>query len=115
VAIELPRRVRVGRRTIEIQAKTVPFFHPANGEIRDARTGAKLHAQGVRRGVLDLWLPVPRGGFCGLVIELKAPKNYPSKEQRIWIDFLERMGWRVVVCRSVEECIQATCLYLNSK
>lgn len=113
-SIVVPRRIRMGRRTVEIQAKTLAFFHPPNGGARDAITGSKMHQLGTRRGILDLWLPVPSGAHCGLIIELKAPKKYPSKEQKVWIEFLHGVGWKVEVCRTVAECIDVTAAYLNT-
>lgn len=115
--ITLPRKVRVGRKTIEVQAQTLAFFHPANGEARDAKTGSLLHAMGVRRGILDLWLPVPRSEYCGLVLELKAPGGggRTSKEQKTWIDFLTKAGWKVSVVYSFAECKERTIAYLDQK
>jgi hypothetical protein len=115
VAIEIPRRVRLGRKTIEILAKSVPFFHPANGEVRDARTGNKLNKQGLRKGVLDLIMGVPRGGYTGLIIEVKTAKGKISPFQKIWIEFFRHWGWKVEVCRSFAECVDVTVRYLDSK
>jgi len=115
VAIEIPRRVRLGRRMVEVMAKSVPIVHVPNGEVRDERTGAKLNAQGLRKGMLDLFMGVPAGGYCGLIIEVKKPKGTVSKYQKIWLDFFERMGWRVEVCRSVAECIDSTVDYLGKR
>mgnify|MGYP004433785991 CR=1 FL=1 len=42
---------------------------------RDARTAANLKRQGVKAGVPDLHLPVARGGYNGLYIELKVGSN----------------------------------------
>jgi len=116
VAIKIPRRARMGRKTVEIMAWSVPFFHPANGEVRDSKTGAKLNALGLRRGILDLFLPVPTAKHCGLVVEVKRPgKSEISKWQKIWIDFLRSIGWRVEVCKSVAECVDVTIKYLDSR
>ncbi|MCP4569029.1 MAG: hypothetical protein GY841_15755 [FCB group bacterium] len=114
-SIEVPRRIRAGRGTIEVRAKTLAFFHPPNGGARDAVTGSIMHKMGVRRGVFDLWLPVPNKKYIGLALELKAPQKYMSKEQKNWSNFLELMGWRVEVCRSLAECIDVTTTYLNSR
>ncbi len=115
IAIKIPRRITMGGQVVEIMVPSVPFFHPPNGEIRDSRTGAKLNAQGTRKGIPDLFLPVPRGKHCGLVIEVKAPQGRVSKYQKTWIEFLEKMGWRTEVCRSVAECIDVTINYLDGK
>jgi len=88
-------------------------FHPANGEERDAKTGAKLKRMGVRPGVLDWCLPVARGGYGGLWIEFKRPGGEePSDEQRIEIANLRAEGYRVVVFDDWERAAQFTLDYL---
>src|SRR5699024_10256580 len=42
-----------------------------NGGARNIVVARKLKAEGVQRGVPDLCLPVPRGPYHGLYIELK--------------------------------------------
>jgi len=42
-----------------------------NGGARHIAVAAKLRAEGVRAGVPDIFLPVPRGSAHGLYIELK--------------------------------------------
>ena len=46
----------------------------------------------------DLCLPVARGGFHGLYIELKAGKNRPTEMQKTWIDALSAQGFAAFVC-----------------
>ena len=48
------------------------LFHIPNGGTRDAIEGRHLKQQGVKRGVPDLCLPVARGGYHSLYIELKT-------------------------------------------
>ena len=48
------------------------LFAIPNGGARDVITGARLKAEGVRRGVVDLMLAKPNGTFSGLFIEMKA-------------------------------------------
>lgn len=80
------------------------LFHIPNGGSRNAREGHNLKLQGVRAGVPDICLPVPRGGYGALYIELKRVKRgHVSEEQRIWIDALSRAGNRAVVCKGFEE------------
>lgn len=71
-----------------------------NGGERHRIVAAKMKAEGVRKGVLDVQWPVARGGFVGLDIEFKAPDGNPSKEQRERIDSLQQEGWLAVVCWS---------------
>ena len=65
---------------------------------RDAVTGARLKAEGVKAGVPDLFLPMARRGFHGLFIELKAPGGAASPEQRGWIARLRLAGYSAEVC-----------------
>ncbi len=78
------------------------LLHVPNGGRRDAISGARLKAQGVRAGVPDLLLPVPRQGWAGLWIELKAGRGKVSDVQSAWIDNLRGQGYRVEVCRGWE-------------
>jgi hypothetical protein len=80
------------------------LFHIPNGGHRDPRTAAKLKGQGVKAGVSDLFLPVPRGTMHGLWIELKAPATAgnkpgkPTREQIEWLDRMGGMGYAAVIC-----------------
>ena len=42
-----------------------------NGGNRNIVTATKLKAEGVKAGVPDLCLPVPRGGYHGMYLEMK--------------------------------------------
>jgi len=67
---------------------------------RRAMQWARLKAQGAHAGVSDIFLPVPRDGFAGLWIELKAPKphNAPvSEDQTEWINRMTRQGYAAFV------------------
>ena len=89
------------------------LFHIPNGEKRDRITAAKLKAMGVRAGVPDLCLPVPRKGYHGLYIELKAGTSRPSKTQQGWIAFLAGEGYLVKICYGFQEAASALLDYLR--
>ncbi|MBS7354980.1 MAG: VRR-NUC domain-containing protein [Eubacteriales bacterium] len=85
-----------------------------NGGKRAIKTAVALKKQGVKRGVPDMCLPVPRGGFNGLYIELKRVKGGTvSDEQREWIAALAEQGYKAVVCRGAEEAIGTIKEYLK--
>lgn len=69
--------------------------HCPNGGRRNAREAMNLKAQGVRPGILDLFLDVPRGGYHGFRWELKRPKSneVPTKEQCEYMAFLDAQGY----------------------
>ena len=66
-------------------------FHPANGEKRDIRTGAKLKSMGLVPGVSDLvfvWNdpnnPWGQDRLRVLFLELKAKGGRQSDNQKLW-------------------------------
>lgn len=69
-----------------------------NGGRRDRAEAAHLKRQGVKAGVPDLCLPVPRGGFHGLYIEMKVDKNKPTGKQENWLRQLKNNGYATAVC-----------------
>lgn len=74
-----------------------------NGGMRNVVVARKLKAEGVRSGVPDLCLPVPRGTFCGMYIELKRRKGATvSDEQKSWIAELRANRYHAVVCHGWE-------------
>jgi hypothetical protein len=75
------------------------MFHVPNGGSRNKAEAARLKAQGVRAGVPDICLPVARGCYHGLFVELKKREGgRVSKEQREWIEYLEGAGYCARVC-----------------
>ena len=85
-----------------------------NGGLREARTAAVLQRTGVKPGVPDICLPVPRGGYGALYIELKRVKGgVTSANQRIWLNLLNANGNRAVVCRGWEEARDTILDYLE--
>lgn len=91
------------------------LFHIPNEGKRDPWTGHRLLELGLRPGVPDICLPVPRGGYHGLFIELKRRKGGTvSEDQREWIDALTRQGYRAVVCRGWDAARAEIELYLRA-
>ncbi len=92
-------------------------FAVPNGGLRMKATAGKLKAEGVRSGIPDIILPVPRLPFHGLYLELKRQKASASSvkpEQRGWIAALRDQGYAVVVCRGHEEAYAVAIAYLAS-
>lgn len=86
----------------ELQADRMPelqhLYHIPNGGKRDAMTARAMKRQGVKAGVPDLCLPVARGRYHGLYIELKAGKNGATKNQMEWLGFLGREDYYAAIC-----------------
>lgn len=90
------------------------LYHVPNEGKRSYRAGRELKAQGLKTGVPDICLPVPRGKFAALYIELKRRKGgRTSEQQQEWIDNLNRAGNRAIVCRGWEEAAEEIVKYLK--
>lgn len=78
----------------------VMLYHVPNEGLRNVRTGARMRAEGLRKGVPDICLPVARGGYHGLYIELKRLHGgRVSEDQADWISMLTDQGYKACVCR----------------
>lgn len=86
-----------------------------NGGARDAITGSRLKAEGVRRGALDLLLAKPVGAYSGLWIELKVGYNKPTEQQEAFITYLQRVGYKVSVHWHAGTAIRAIEDYLRDE
>ncbi len=83
-----------------------------NGGLRAKATAAKLKQEGVKRGVLDVHLPVARGGYIGCWIEMKHGRNKPTEDQLLWMERLRRQGHFCTVCYCHEEAEETLEHYL---
>lgn len=80
------------------------IMHVPNGGQRNPREAARLKREGVNPGFPDLFLPVPRKGHHGLMIEMKRKTGgVVSKDQKDWINHLTANGYRAVVCKGWEQ------------
>lgn len=91
------------------------LYHIPNGGSRNKIEAANLKRQGVKAGVPDLCLPVPRSHFHGLYIEMKAGKNKTSKKQTEWLSALDQQGYATAVCYGWEAASQVITKYLEMR
>ena len=93
--------------------KGIPVFHIPNGGSRNKREAANLKRQGVKAGVPDLCIPVARGRYHSLYIEMKAQKGKPTKKQVEWIHRLRGEGMCAYVCYGAKNAIALIEKYLS--
>jgi hypothetical protein len=91
-------------------------FLQGNAQQRAIR-GMRMKQHGIKNGLPDILIFEPEGlmsvskrnGFgdrkSGLAIELKVGKNKQTPAQLEWADKLRGCGWRVEVCRSLDEVL----------
>lgn len=103
--------------------RQVPLFFPRlpdkllfavpNGGSRHKIEAANMKRQGVKAGVADVILQIPKKGFASLCLEFKTKTGRQSKEQREYQRQVEMAGSKYVVVRSVEEAIFVMKKYLD--
>ncbi len=89
-------------------------FAIPNGGSRNVVEARNLKLQGVKRGVPDICIPVKKGKYGALFIEMKRQKNGSlSKEQKEMINYLNDNGYKAVVTKGCQEAIEETIKYFN--
>ena len=90
------------------------LFAIPNGAHKSRYAASRFMATGLRAGVPDLFLPVPRGQYHGLFIELKrVTGGVVSDRQRDWLNYLNSAGYLAVVCRGCEEAKMTITEYMG--
>lgn len=69
---------------------------------------------GIKAGVPDLCLPVARGGYHGLFIELKTAAGRVKKAQIEFMRGAEEQGYFVCVCRGADTAWAVLVRYLEA-
>ena len=90
------------------------LYHIPNGGKRNKLIAVQLKKEGVKAGVLDLHLPVARGGYHSLYIEMKIKPNKLTTKQATFKKLAEDQGNRCEVCYSMNEAIAMLQEYLSS-
>lgn len=89
------------------------LFAIPNGARTSMSVAKRLKRTGLMKGIPDLMLAHPRGGYHGLFIEMKTPTNYPEPHQREKIAQLKAEGYFVEVCKSLEAFMAVVRSYLG--
>lgn len=119
--------------TLERHPDLKYMFAIPNGGERNKITASRLKAEGVKAGVLDIFLPVPTKPqyiwsdadgaiplkfshrFHGLFIELKVGKNRPTKEQEAYIDYLTKVDYKCEICYGWQEARDVIIKYMDMR
>lgn len=97
-----------------LRLKKIPFYHTPNGEKRPLGAGYNLKCMGVSPGVPDICIPVPKGKYHGLYIELKRIKGSCLRdEQKFWLGLLNEQGYYAVMCKGWEAAVKVVEFYMS--
>ena len=89
------------------------LFHIPNERNCTPKQGKLFQLMGVRRGVPDLFLPVPRGRYHGLWIEMKAEDGDTTGDQEWWGEQLMAQGYAWEVCHGWESAARVLEWYMS--
>ena len=89
------------------------IHHVPNGGKRSKSEAARFRAMGVKAGVPDLFLPVPRAGYHGAYIEMKALDGKPTKAQTEFLAAVIEQGYFGCVCWGAEDAMDVIARYMR--
>jgi len=101
-----------------LQSKTIielaSLFSVPNGAYVSKAQAGKLKSEGLKSGVPDLFLAIPRRGFAGMFIEMKRLSGgVVSEAQKEWHQRLAGNGYHVVVCKGFDAAKEEIINYLK--
>ena len=89
---------------------------PNGTHIKSFAGRMKAKAEGLTKGVSDLFVAVPRGGFGGMYIEMKdkgKTEKSMTPEQKAFIHYAQWVGYKAVCCCGADQAINAIEDYIN--
>jgi len=81
------------------------IIHIPNEGKRTGSYGKRLKDMGMRAGVADLFIAMPRHGYGGAWIELKSKDGSLTKEQKDFLNDMAIQCYFTAVCYSIEETL----------
>jgi hypothetical protein len=91
------------------------IYHIPNEGKRSIAYAVRMKRMGLRSGVPDLCLPVARGKWHGMYIEMKADGGKPSIEQSAWQCKLTAQGYMCITAWSFDYAKDCITAYLETK
>lgn len=89
------------------------LYHIKNETTEGKERVAVDRSMGVKKGVPDLCLPVPRGKYHGLYVELKNETGRTSEAQEWWGEKLLGQGYMWEVCRGWQSAVRVLEWYMS--
>jgi len=96
-----------------LDLKKIPYFAIPNGGARNIIVATKLKAEGVKKGVADLFIMVGNSKHYGLFIEVKVGKNKQQDSQIEFESLAKKQGYAYNLIYSLDELIEYLDIYLQ--
>ena len=75
--------------------------------------GYIMKQMGVLKGASDLFMAWPSGGYHGLFIEVKSKIGKPTPAQKEFLERMNSVGYKAVVCYGADEVISTMKEYIG--
>lgn len=111
LGMRLISECRLRRRT---HPELLRLYHNPLGGSRGKVEAARMKAEGLRPGVPDYTLPVARGGYHGMYLELKRHDGAMSPDQRLELEMLWADGYYAVCAWGAGAAMDALLAYLDA-
>ena len=110
---ESPEQIKFVARVRSFYPDVLIFAVP-NGGKRSPMEATRLKEEGVLPGASDLVILEARGGYFGLLVEMKRPDGGSvSEEQQDFMYSARDKGYKAVVCHGTEEAWRAFEKYMR--
>lgn len=102
----------IGSHPYLFQFKNYILHFPSEGK-RTPSYGLLMKSLGMRKGVADLFIAVPKRGFGGAWIELKSAKGLLRPEQMEFLANMKEQNFYTCACWSIDEAIETITWYFE--
>jgi len=89
------------------------IIHFPNEGKRTFSFGKSLKNLGLRKGVSDLFIAMPRHGFGGAWIELKSRNGFLTKYQKLFLKDMDEQNFFTKVCYCIDDTIETIKWYCS--
>lgn len=79
------------------------LIHIPNEGKRGPKAAKDAKRLGLRAGVPDLFLALPRGGYAGLWIEMKSKQGTVTFQQIKWLTRFADVAYKTSICKSLTD------------
>ena len=91
----------------------IPIVHIPNEGKRSLSYAARMKRMGLKKGISDLCLPIARGIYHGLYIELKSLDGRLTKEQNEFLAAVREQGYCGFACYGGVSAVKVIEQYLE--
>lgn len=89
------------------------MFAIPNGGHRKPSVAKRLKREGVKAGVLDVFIPIPKGGYAGMWVEMKFGRNKLTTEQAAFLEQMKLSGYYCAVAYVVDDAVREVRKYMQ--